>query len=172
MRPQQENYQTKDDFLSEMGQYAGLKGAYDPMQPQALEEIAAIPQSNQPLPQSKGPSFLANLLFNLRGGHPDIPQAQPQSQPQVQPQAQGTGLVKGGTQGVADYQQKLKDGGFYDGAIDGAWGPKTESAYARSLDAEQIGQKGVLNTQGNSNPNAALNIANAMGVINNTNRVW
>ena len=54
----------------------------------------------------------------------------------------GNGLVRGGTQKVADYQKMLNDKYGAGLAVDGAWGPKTQAAYEKFIKGQGQGNAG------------------------------
>ena len=106
--------------------------------------------------------IFVNALFLQRGPHPapifasrlapapalppiavphprviELPAAQPAAQPTAQPAA-----TRSRTQIITDIQRELSQRGFYDGAVDGVWGAKTDAAL-RDF-AQAAGLKGNL----------------------------
>lgn len=86
-------------------------------------------------------------------------------------------LVRGGTQKVAEYQEKLKAAG-YDINVDGAWGPKTQAAY-EDFTGKKAPSKTAINSgkaKVNSNINKTFDIiseaTNSGTPLSNTFPQW
>ncbi|MFN3656674.1 MAG: peptidoglycan-binding protein [Pseudolabrys sp.] len=81
-------------------------------------------------------AICANALFLQKGPHPaPIFATRPLLQPMQPARPTADPAAQGRTQLITEIQRELAQKGFYDGAVDGVWGARTDSAVRDFLDA-------------------------------------
>lgn len=116
----------------------------------ALNWIKSNPKEKEEV-KEKEKTFFEQLQATMMQFEMERLLAQMQQQRLQQPSNQVAKFKLGGTTGgtsveevkkVKAIQAKLKAAGFYNGKVDGAWGPKTQEAYTAFEDASNAGCEG------------------------------
>lgn len=116
----------------------------------ALNWIKSNPKEKEEV-KEKEKTFFEQLQAKMMQFEMEKLLAQMQQQRLQQPSNQVAKFKLGGTTGgtsveevkkVKAIQAKLKAAGFYNGKVDGAWGPKTQEAYTAFEDASNAGCEG------------------------------
>jgi metacaspase-1 len=107
-----------------------------------------MPAKQQPNYMTVGaanPQFEGQSPFEISDGGAVTPQPQPQPQPTPTPSGTRPTLSGGASGGDVEYlQTRLRDLGYYNGAIDGAFGPMTASAVRAFQNANGLEPDGIV----------------------------